>query len=417
MKKNQNINLDAFDLPIKITSSLGAGSPNPTRPGRFSAPKGWEPGVVFGEDGLIPQTITTATVAEAKSEKDWIACVKEMGILLPEGYTVRLLEAKYDPAAWTRSEEGADAITAAIWRYKFAVVPNSGSKMSPSDEILLNAIKKIRASKLPLVQENGKAFVVNYADMQIGKVDDNGGTEETLKRVLDKTYAVVERIKNLRKTGSIINEIVIGFGGDCIEGVTSQGGRLATRQDLFPTEQVRILRRTMATIIKILAPLAAKITVVGIPGNHDEATRQFASVQTDSWDLEALSSVQDTLAENPEAFGHVHFVFPQYDRSTVTINISGTIVGFAHGHKFKGGAEKWWAGQAHGLQPIGEATLLFSGHFHHLRVIQSGRKTWIQCPALDGGSRWFTETSGAESAAGLLTCLVGDGSWDDLKVL
>ena len=159
------------------------------------------------------------------------------------------------------------------------------------------------------------------------------------------------------------------------------------------------------------------MVVAAIPGNHDEATRQFASVLTDSWDLDTVAAVQEILSENPEAFGHVSFVFPQYDRSTITLDVAGTIVGFAHGHKLRGGAEKWWAAQAHGCQPIGEATLLITGHFHHLRVVQAGMKTWMQCPALDNGSRWFTETSGCESPAGLLTALIGSGGWDDLKVL
>jgi hypothetical protein len=73
--------------------------------------------------------------------------------------------------------------------------------------------------------------------------------------------------------------------------------------------------------------------------------------------------------------------------------------------------------QAHGQQDIGEATLLLTGHYHHLRIEQSGRKTWVQAPALDGGSQWFSNSSGAEAPAGMLTLTVGEGKWDDLKVL
>jgi hypothetical protein len=50
-------------------------------------------------------------------------------------------------------------------------------------------------------------------------------------------------------------------------------------------------------------------------------------------------------------------------------------------------------------------------------VEQSGRKTHIQSPALDGGSNWFSNSSGAEAPAGMLTLTVGEGKWDDLKIL
>jgi hypothetical protein len=61
--------------------------------------------------------------------------------------------------------------------------------------------------------------------------------------------------------------------------------------------------------------------------------------------------------------------------------------------------------------------LLLAGHYHHLRIEQSGRKTFVQCPALDGGSQWFSNSSGAEAPAGMLTLTVGEGKWDDLKIM
>jgi hypothetical protein len=61
--------------------------------------------------------------------------------------------------------------------------------------------------------------------------------------------------------------------------------------------------------------------------------------------------------------------------------------------------------------------LLITGHYHHLRVTQSGRKTWLQAPALDNGSEWWARETGATSPAGLLTLTVGRGGWDRLRVL
>jgi hypothetical protein len=76
------------------------------------------------------------------------------------------------------------------------------------------------------------------------------------------------------------------------------------------------------------------------------------------------------------------------------------IVGLVHGHQ----ASKpemmaaWWRGQSHGEQAVKDADLLVHGHWHHLRVIETGRKNGksrfiVQCPTLDNGSDWFRQTS------------------------
>jgi predicted phosphodiesterase len=411
--ENNVVGKSVFDIANK-----GTGSPDPIRPNRFQAPRGWEPGITrFQADGVTPAEITTAAGPVADTEADWMDRVKDMGILLPEGYTVRLLQANYDGAAWTRSEEGADAVTKAIWRYKFAVVPLPSVDLAKADDDLLELIRKQKpiARKSDIV--DGKAFVVAYADLQIGKRDDLGGSEETKERIVASTYAALARLDELLAAGRAINSIYITLMGDCVEGFSSQNGRLAFRQDLAPTEQIRVFRRLLTWIVKEFAKYGIRVVVATIPGNHDDAQRAIATYHDDDFATETASAVEEILAENPEAYGHVSFIYPQHDRSTITLNMEGTVVGLAHGHQTKGGAEKWWANMAHGCQPIGEATVLITAHFHHLRVVHSGRKTWFQCPTLDNGSRWYTETSGSESAPGLLTLLVGSGRWDDLKVV
>jgi hypothetical protein len=97
--------------------------------------------------------------------------------------------------------------------------------------------------------------------------------------------------------------------------------------------------------------------------------------------------------------------------------VSNTTIGFIHGHQTRNKAVDWWAKQAHGMQPIGDASILLTGHFHHLVVQQSGAKTWIQMPALDGGSNWFEERTGQSAPAGLVTLVVNNNKWNDLEVL
>lgn len=400
---------------------------NPIRSEKFVAPKGWEPGILFAKDGRTPTEITTPPGLQANTNEELENRIVEMGAMIPEGYTFIMTKASYNPNAWTRTperqgdnESKVPALTKPSWSYKFNVVPIATlleEQENRMEQDLIDMIIKHKPIKTLISNGLGQAFVVNYADLQIGKIDDEGGSDETVARFLKLTDEAVLRLKNLRKTGVIIDEIVISWMGDCIEGLSSQNGRLAFRQDLAPTQQIRLLRRLMVHAIKIFAPLSSKILVITIPGNHDDSQRIVVTNHDDDFATEAASSVADQLSENPEAFGHIRFMYPQHDRTTVTADICGTIIGFAHGHQTKGKAFTWWANMAHGMQPIGEATILVTAHFHHFLSQRPGLKWWLQCPALDNGSRWWTEKTGARSKAGLLTFTAGNGEIENIEVL
>ena len=142
----------------------------------------------------------------------------------------------------------------------------------------------------------------------------------------------------------------------------------------------------------------------------------------DNRDVAVFEDVALALQENEDAFGHVRFYVPDREL-TQTINVDGLHVGIVHGHQFGGGANQeqkalnWWRGQMEGQHPIGTADMLISGHFHHLRVVQRGPRTWIQAPALDGGSEWWTNQTGLDSPPGTLTFTIRDGEWDHLRVV
>jgi predicted phosphodiesterase len=291
----------------------------------------------------------------------------------------------------------------------------------PIDE-LLEIVGKWKPQNAPRKDteqsSDGFAYVVVLADTQVGKID-GGGSEEIIQNVLQKIDAAVLRLKELKKNGRQIDSIYLPQLGDCIEGMNSQGGKHIWRTDLDLTSQIRVYRRLLLHIIKTFAPLAPRIIVPCVPGNHDEAVRvgnSMATTYTDSFALDAASAVADALADHPD-FQHVSFVFPKYDTLTVTLDICGTVVGLAHGHQCRGKVIDWWKNMAHGQQDIGEATLLLTGHYHHLRIEQSGRKTWMQAPALDGGSTWFENSTGQAARAGMLTMLVGKGWWQDVAIL
>jgi hypothetical protein len=70
---------------------------------------------------------------------------------------------------------------------------------------------------------------------------------------------------------------------------------------------------------------------------------------------------------------------------------------------------------------VSDAQILFAGHLHHLVISEATGRTMIQCPAMDGGSKWFTSSSGASAPAGMVTLLIGSDlaprGWDALKIV
>ena len=278
-------------------------------------------------------------------------------------------------------------------------------------DALIKAAKRCKP-KPQQVTATDQAFVLALGDLQLGKMDGDGA-EGTVARFIDKTAEAVKRYRRVAKG----RPVYLIHLGDCIEGYVSQGGANAKRTTLTTTEQVDLYQSLLLEQVQAFAKVAPELTVVGVPGNHDEAHRPLHTY-TDSWALQAVNSVQRALTF-AGGYDHVRLHIPERDELTVTLDVCGTIVGMAHGHQWKAGqAVNWWARQAHGRQPIGDADLLLSAHLHHLRVEHTGSdKTWLQVPALESGSQWWKHRTGEWGQPGIVTMLVGGGSWSGLEVL
>lgn len=277
---------------------------------------------------------------------------------------------------------------------------------------LVKAAKRSAKSRTPVSETADQAYMVALGDLQLGKMDGDGA-EGTVQRFIAKTAEAVKRYKRIAK-GAPVYLIHLG---DCIEGFQSQGGANAWRTNLTTTEQVRLYRRLLLEQVKAFAAVAPSLVVAGVPGNHDEAHRPLHTYG-DSWAIDAVSAVRDAL-ELAGGYDHVTLHAPARDELVLTLDVCGTIVGAAHGHQWRTGqATTWWAKQSHGRQPIGDADLLLSAHLHHLRIEQTGSdKTWMQVPALESGSQWWKHATGEWGQPGLVTALVGGGSWSSLEVL
>lgn len=271
---------------------------------------------------------------------------------------------------------------------------------------LLDDVRRWKPAKSAKATTGDLSAVYAIGDTQFGK-DAGDGSEGTTRRVLAAIEAAHLRHKELIKTGRPIGTIALPQLGDCIEGSTSQHGKVLGRSDLTITQQVRMGRRLLMAWIKTFAPLTERLIIPVVPGNHDEPHRITITDPIDSWQVEIAAAVQDACSENPE-LAHVEFRYPDRDYSTLAIDLGGVTLGMAHGHQARD-LPKWWAGQATGRTPVGSADVLLTAHYHHFIAQQVGPRLWIQVPAMDGGSPWFRERKGLESPTGIVSFVLGDG--------
>lgn len=291
---------------------------------------------------------------------------------------------------------------------KISIVPVGQSAESDTVDVeqLIAEMKKWRPSKGLKVSTGDLAAVFAIGDTQWGK-DAGDGTEGTIARVFRGLDESLIRYRELIKIGRPIGTIVLPQLGDCIEGSTSQNGKVLTRSDQSLTTQVRIGRRMLLAWVKAFAPLTEKLIVPVVPGNHDESHRFGITDPVDSWQIEVAAAVEDICRENPE-LDHVEFRYPTRDNGTLAINIGGQILGMAHGHQFKD-ATKWLSMQATGRTPVGDSDILLTAHYHHFISQQVGHRLHIQIPAMDGGSPWFRDRAGLESPTGIVSFVIGQG--------
>jgi predicted phosphodiesterase len=385
----------AMDEILAVQNELD----EPKAPTRHHA-QGWEPGVAWnGKDGTI---VTGALPAE--NAPNWDTILKVWG-LDPEKFQV------VEPVLFN---VWGDPLGQLNRQWKGKVIQRTVSEDADMER-LIQEIKKHKFAKPP-VREEGLAMLVAISDLQLGK-GEGGGTAGIVARFLAGINEVEARWKELVKTGRPLSRLVVVGLGDVVESCDGHYDMQAFQTDLDRREQITVARRLLVKAITSWARFAPEIIVAAIPGNHGENRRGGKAFTTfgDNDDVAVFEQAAEVVGANPD-YDHVKFAFPKNDL-TMTLDVCGTIVGLAHGHQFRGNALTWWAKQALGLQRTGDSSLLLAGHLHHLVVQQSGARTFIQAPSLDGGSQWFTETQGASAPAGILTMTVGGGFWDDLRVL
>lgn len=274
-------------------------------------------------------------------------------------------------------------------------------------EDLLSSIKRRRYK--PVGQTGRGTFWLAQGDWQLGKVDGDG-TEGIVNRIVQSIDNAAAEFRVQRKRGKPFAHLA--FMGDCMEGFVSQGGKNAWRTELTLTEQLRLTRRLMLYTIDQFAPLTERLTVVSVPGNHDEAVREPGLTRyDDSFAVDSLVAVQDAMEMNKPSYGHVETFVPRRDELTVTMDVNGTVATHAHGHQWRVGKHfEWWQGSA--FEPgseMAKSTLLLAAHGHTLKIDTKGSRRYVQSQSQESESTWWRHRTGDVGAPGALTFFTEDG--------
>tara|TARA_B100000029_G_C17591350_1_gene962604 strand:+ start:772 stop:1992 length:1221 start_codon:yes stop_codon:yes gene_type:complete len=382
-------------------------------------PKGWEPGLIL--DGGKSYVASGPVSSEEEGRDRWSEYIKQLGFS-PDDFEI--IEPVHVRTWDMQTSEGVRR----MFYYKADIRSKTGVDKDPDYQKLLAEIKKIKKPNSPVKAKEQGSFVVCLSDWQMGKRDGDG-TQGIVDRITQMIPDVTARIKELRKNGSPLDKLYVFGLGDLVEGCGDHYAMQTFSVELDQRRQTMVARRLLAQAIKEWAKLFDKVVVSCIPGNHGE-NRKNGKLFTnwgDNMDVALFDQVQEIFAENKKAFGHVSFVIPD-NELWLTLDIDGVIVGAAHGHQFRTGgryshqkAVNWLSNQAFGMTDVGDVDILLSGHFHHLFVINEGKRTLMQAPSIDGGSDWFEQISGKNSFSGTLTFTVNNVKnklpWDNLKVL
>jgi hypothetical protein len=266
-----------------------------------------------------------------------------------------------------------------------------------------------KKNKKPLqVQETGKALVVAVADLQIGKTDYRGNTQQLLERMFLAYDALEKKLKQGKYERVVLVDV-----GDIVEGFANKADmqQLATN-DLSIMGQVDTAIALIWELVTRTVKHCPNVTYATIASNHCQNRvnkQQVGQPGADDWGVMIAKQIH-RLAKATDTPLKVLIPEPHDESLAVDVFDDGFhILGIWHGHQSNNPntVPDWWSRQAFGHQPITAATIGLTGHFHHLRVQELGQASnggsryWIQASTMDNGSNWYRLNAGSDSTVGI----------------
>lgn len=309
-----------------------------------------------------------------------------------------------------QQKEGGEFLTS----FRFTFRRKTGSLDLPL--LYAEAKKRVKNKGKSLqVKTTDKALVVLWSDLQVGKVDHRGGTEQLIERVELTKQRLIEQVKKEKPSKVIFCDV-----GDTIENfINANDANQLFTNDLSIMEQVDLATTLAWDTLKALTDYVPEIVYLSVASNHCQMriNKQRVGKGTDDWGIH----IGRTLARLAAEVGlPIKFLEPQPHDESLALDIFNDgfhVLGLWHGHQSPRPDQvpTWWRQQAFGNQPVAAATIGVSGHFHHLRVVELGStprgtsRFWVQAATMDNGSGWWKRQAGEDSQPGLVTFFLEKG--------
>ena len=341
----------------------------------------------------------------------------------PENFDDFLIDAGLDPAdidvippvrtsRWQQQKDG-ELVWLTSYRFTFR------RKKSGIDLPLLMAEAKKKTKQSKIVATTDKALVVLWSDLQVGKVDVRGGTTELLDRVGLAQARLLDLVKREKPVKVLFVDV-----GDTVENFDNAAKEAQLQSnDLSIMEQVDLATTLAWQTIRAIAEKVPQVTYASVGSNHCQWRSNGKPVgkATDDWGVfigrQLARLAMETRTDN------ITFLEPQSHDESLAVDVFDDqwhVVGIAHGHQVSrpDRIPTWWRQMAFGAQPVANASILVTGHFHHVRLQELGSverphghasRYWIQASTMDNGSSWFRKFSGEDSQPGLVTFMLEKG--------
>lgn len=283
---------------------------------------------------------------------------------------------------------------------------------------LLSIGRRYPKTRYKKVKEQTRVAVVT--DLQVGKRDRLGGTPELIARVantFDKLSDVMAENPSKRA--------LIADPGDIIEGFENTSSQQFTN-DLSLPEQLRVARSILTDIVTGIASKHDHTTVATCPSNHGAWRRGKGSLGRpgDDFGIDVHMSVKEALARDPR-YQNVEWVIPESLWEEITyVEEYGHEIALVHGHQARNGKfEDFWRKQAGTFSKAHSTDIVISGHFHTfvaqaLGINSKGNeRLHVQSSTMDNGSSWWSNISGDMSKPGIVTFLIDEDGWHDLRFI
>ena len=362
---------------------------------KVTAPEAWSPSITFDGNG---GEATLPAVADSDTPTDVEGFLREAGINPDE------IEIVGEPRV-SRWQVARPFPLDPMWMTSVRIrwVKRNAVINLP----LLYALAKKSKPVVPKKVDSGKALVILWSDLQVGKVDHRGGVDALIHRVAQTQLELIKKVKTVKPEKIIFCDV-----GDTIENFANAADlHQLQSNDLSIMQQVDLATSLAWEMLKELAKFAP-ITYLSVGSNHCQwrVNKQRVGKATDDWGIH----IGRTLARLSKEVGlEITFYEPASHDESLALDVFNDgfhVLGMVHGHQANrpDAMPDWWRKQAFGKQPVQAATVLVSGHFHHLRVLELGTtqrgssRYWVQASTLDNGSNWWRTSQGEDSQPGLV---------------